>query len=248
MKRMAWIGIAGLAASLVAASNPDAKTDVKAAAKKLQEASGYSWVSTPKSEGGGGGGQNRFQPGPTEGKLEKEGFVWIKSTQGENSSEAVLKAGKVAVKTADGWKAGSEFQGNQAGGQGRRDPAAGLARRLQNFKAPAVEAEGLVDKAGDLKDEGDGLFSGALTEEGAKSLMTFGGRGGNNNAPQITEPKGTVKFWIKDGALVKYEVNTQGKISFNNNERQINRTTTVEFKDIGSTKVEVAEDAKKKLE
>src|SRR5207248_10446728 len=125
MKRMAWVGIAGLAASLVAAANPDAKADVKAAAKKLQDAAGYSWVSTPKSDGGGT--QNRFQPGPTEGKLEKDGFVWIKSAQGENSSEAVLKGGKVAVKTADGWKAGSEFQGgNQAGGQGRRDPAAGM--------------------------------------------------------------------------------------------------------------------------
>jgi hypothetical protein len=253
MKRTAWIGIAGLAAwaaGLSAEAAPrDAKADVKAAAKKLQDASGYSWVSTPKSEGGGGGGQNRFQPGPTEGKLEKDGAVWVKSTQGDTSSEAYLKAGKVAVKTADGWKAGSEFQGGQAGGQGRRDPAAGMARRLQNFKAPAVDAEGLVDKAGDLKDEGEGVFSGALTEEGAKALLTFGGRpGGNNNAPQISDPKGTVKFWIKEGTLIKYEVNTQGKITFNNNDREINRTTTVEFKDVGSTKVEVPEDAKKKLE
>ncbi len=247
MKRIAWIGIAGLAASLVAASNPDAKADVKAAAKKLQDASGYSWVSTPKSEGGGGGGQNRPQPGPTEGKLEKDGAVWIKSTQGDTSSEAYLKGGKSAIKTADGWKAGSEFQGNQAGGQGRRDPAAGMARRLQNFKAPAVDAEGLVDKAGDLKDEGEGVFSGALTEEGAKALLTFGGRPGGN-APQIAEPKGTVKFWLKDGALAKYEVNVQGKMTFNNNDVQINRTTTVEFKEVGSTKVEVPDDAKKKLE
>ena len=246
MKRMGWIGIAGLAASLLAATNPDAKADVKAAAKKLQDASGYSWVSTPKSEGGGGGGQNRLQPGPTEGKLEKEGAVWIKSTQGDASSEAFLKGGKSAIKTADGWKAGSEFQGNQ-GGQGRRDPAAGMARRLQNFKAPAVEAEGLVDKAGDLKDEGDGLFSAALSEDGVKELLSRGARPGGN-APQIAEPKGTVKFWIKDGSLVKYEVNTQGKMTFNNNDIQINRTTTVEFKDVGSTKIEVAEDAKKKLE
>jgi hypothetical protein len=236
----------------VAATNPDAKADIKAAAKKLQDASGYSWTSTPKSEGGGGQGGNRFQPGPTEGKLEKDGVVWIKTTQGDTSTEAILKAGKSAIKTADGWKAGSELQGNQGnqGGQGRRgNPGAGMARRLQNFKAPAVEAEGLVDKVGDLKDEGEGLFSAALTEDGAKSLLTFGGRpGGNNQGPQITDPKGTVKFWIKDGALVKYEINTQGKMSFNGNDRDINRTTTVEFKDVGSTKVEVPEDAKSKLE
>jgi hypothetical protein len=248
MKRMAWIVIAGLAASLVAAANPDAKADVKAAAKKLQDASGYSWTSTSKSEGGGGQGGTRPQAGPTEGKLEKDGLVWIKTTQGDNSNEAFLKAGKSAIKTADGWKAGSEFQGNQGGQGQRRDPAAGMARRLQNFKAPAVEAEGLVDKAGDLKDEGEGLFSGPLTEEGAKALLSFGGRpGGNNNGPQISDPKGTVKFWIKDGALVKYEINVQGKMTFNNNDRDINRTTTVEFKEVGSTKVEAPEDAKSKL-
>jgi hypothetical protein len=252
MKSVAWIGILGLAASLAAEANPrDAKADIKAAAKKIQDASGYSWTSTPKSEGGGGGGGQggRFQPGPTEGKLEKDGFVWIKTTQGDNSTEAVLKGGKVAVKTADGWKAGSEFQGGQGGGQqGRRDPAAGLARRLQNFKAPAIDAEGLVDKVGDVKDEGEGAFSGALTEDGAKSLMTFGGRGGGGNAPQITDPKGTVKFWVKDGALVKYEYNVQGKMTVRDREININRTVTVEFKDVGSTKVEVSEDAKKKLE
>jgi len=248
MKRTSWIGIAGLALCLAAAANRDAKSDVKAAAKKLQDATGYAWTSTSKSEGGGGQGGNRPQPGPTEGKLEKDGFVWIKSTQGENATEAVLKAGKSAIKTADGWKAASDFKPDPAGGQqGRRDPAAGMARRLQNFKAPAVEAEGLVDKVADLKDEGEGVFSGALTEEGVKELFTRFARPGGN-APQVAEPKGSVRFWVKEGTLVKYELNTQGKFTFNNNDVQMNRTTTVEFKDVGSTKIEVAEDAKKKLE
>lgn len=253
MKRAAWVGIVAVATWMTAdlsagTSLRDAKADVKAAAKKLQDAAGYSWVSTPKSENAGGGqGGNRVQAGPTEGKLEKGGFVWIKTTQGENSTEAVLKGGKVAVKTADGWKAGSEFQGNQGGQGGRRDPAAGLARRLANFKEPAVDAEAMVDKVGDLKDEGEGVFSGPLSEEGVKALLSFGGRGGNN-APQVTDPKGTAKFWLKDGALVKYEYVTQGKMTFGQREININRTTTVEFKDVGSTKVEVPDDAKKKLE
>jgi len=252
MKRIAWIGIASLAASLVAAA-PDAKADLKAAAKKLEDAGGYAWTSTSKSDGAGGGNgnanRNRFQPGPTEGKLDKDGLVWIKSTQGEMSTEAYLKAGKSAVKSGDAWKAGSEFDLTAQGGQGRRDPGAGMVRRLQNFKAPAVEAGGLLDKVGDLKDEGEGVFSGALSEEGVKELLTrFGRPGGNNNGPQVTEPKGGVKFWVKDGMLVKYELNTQGKFSFNNNEFAINRTTTVEFKDAGSVKIEVPEEAQKKLE
>jgi len=85
-----------------------------------------------------------------------------------------------------------------------------------------------------------------LTEEGAKSLLTFGPpRGGN--APEISGAKGSVKFWVKDGALSKIQFNVQGKLSFNGNDRDVDRTTTVEIKDVGSTKVDVPEDAKKKL-
>ena len=250
MKRIAWIGILGLASSLVAAA-PDLKADLKAASKKLEDAGGYAWTSTSKSEGAGGGNNNanRFQPGPTEGKLDKDGLVWLKSTQGETATEAYLKAGKSAIKSGEGWKAGSEFDLTAQGGQGRRDPGMGMARRLQNFKAPATEASSLVDKVGDVKDEGEGVFSGPLSEEAVKELLTrFGRPGGNNNGPQVTEPKGSVKFWLKDGMLVKYELNTQGKFSFNNRDFAMNRTTTVEFKEAGSVAIEVPEEAKKKLE
>lgn len=249
MKHLAWIGIVGLAGSLLGA-RPDAKADLKAAAKKLEDAGGYGWASSSKSEGGGGNGnRNRFQPGPVEGKLDKDGLVWIKTTQGETSTEAFLKAGKIAVKSGDAWKAGSDFDPSAQGGQGRRDPAMGLVRRLQNFKAPAVEAGSVIDKLGDVKDEGDGVFSSTLSEDGAKELLTRGGRpGGNGNGAQVTDPKATVKMWVKEGILVKYELNTQGKVSFNNNEFTVNRTTTVEFKDVGSVKIEVPEEAKKKLE
>ena len=47
--------------------------------------------------------------------------------------------------------------------------------------------------------------------------------------------------------LAKYEFKVSGKISFNGNDRDVERTTTVETKDVGSTKVEVPEAAKKKL-
>jgi hypothetical protein len=92
----------------------------------------------------------------------------------------------------------------------------------------------------------DGVISGDLTEEGAKSLLTFGGRGGGGG-PEISGAKGSVKFWVKDGVLTKMETKVQGRMSFNGNDRDIDRTTTTEFKDIGTTTVNVPEDAKKKL-
>jgi len=120
-----------------------------------------------------------------------------------------------------------------------------MGRMLQNFKAPAVEAQDLVGKSKDLKLV-DGAYVGALTPEGAKSLMTLGGRGGGGNAPEVANPGGTVKFWIKDGVLSKYEHHVQGKMTMNGQEREIDRTTTVEIREAASGP-SVPEEARKKL-
>jgi hypothetical protein len=56
-----------------------------------------------------------------------------------------------------------------------------------------------------------------------------------------------VKFWLKDGVLSKYEFKVTGKVDFNGNEVDVDRATTTEIKDVGTTKVNVPEAAKKKL-
>ncbi len=48
-----------------------------------------------------------------------------------------------------------------------------------------------------------------------------------------------MKFWIKDGILVKYQYHVSGTVSFNGNDRDVDRTTTVEIKDVNSTKIDV---------
>jgi hypothetical protein len=80
--------------------------------------------------------------------------------------------------------------------------------------------------------------------------MSFGGRGGGGgqNAPTVADPKGSLKVWLKDGLPTKYEVTVSGKMTFGQREIAINRTTTTEIKDVGTTKVEVAEEAKAKLQ
>ena len=56
-----------------------------------------------------------------------------------------------------------------------------------------------------------------------------------------------MKFLVKDGVVSKYEIKVQGKVSFNGTDRDVDRTATIEIKDIGSTKIQVPDDAKKKL-
>jgi hypothetical protein len=222
--------------TLVAHADPAA--DVKAAAKKLGDSANYSWKSTVEGGGGRGGGS-------TTGKTEKDGYTAISITMGENTVEAVMKGDQAALKLADGWKTVPEASSADAG---QPNPGRFLARMVQNFKAPAVQAEDLADKTKDLAKVED-AYAGTLTEEGAKSLMTFGRRGGaNGTPPAISNPKGSAKFWIdKDGVLSKIEYNVQGSISFNGQDRDINRTTTIEIKDVNTSKIDVGSEAKGKM-
>ena len=53
---------------------------------------------------------------------------------------------------------------------------------------------------------------------------------------------------MKEGQLAKYELKVKGTVSFNGNDRDVDRTSTIEIKNIGSTKVEMPDEAKKKME
>jgi hypothetical protein len=227
-----------VAGSLLAADTAP-KDAIKDAIKKLADAGSYSWKATVDTGGGGGGGP--FRPGPTEGKVGKDGFACVSITRGENTTEAVIKGDKRVVKTQEGWQTPDELAAAGGGGGGGR----GRGGAIRALRVPTVEAEDLLGKVKELK-VGEGVCSGDLTEEGAKSLLSFGGRGGGGQT-QATGAKASVKFWVKEGVLSKYEYNVQGTVSFGGQDRDINRTTTVEIKDVGTTTVTVPEDAKKKL-
>ncbi|HEV2393885.1 MAG TPA: hypothetical protein VG146_16150 [Verrucomicrobiae bacterium] len=231
MKTCILISSLALVASSLMAAEP--KDDVTNAAKKLADQDNYSWKQTMENANGGG-----FGPASAEGKIEKGGAVWMSMTMRDNTIEAVKTGNKGAIKTEDGWVSMADAAG------GDRGPAMFMARRLQNFKGPATQVQDLLANTTDLKQDGD-VYSGDLNEEGAKSQLRFGGRGGNG--PEISGAKGTAKFWVKDGLLSKYAVHVKGTVSFNGNDRDVDRTTTVEIKNVGSTKVEVPEEAKKKM-
>jgi hypothetical protein len=96
------------------------------------------------------------------------------------------------------------------------------------------------------KSDGD-AYAAALPEETAKELLTFGGRrGAGANAPTVNNAKGNVKVWLKDGQLVKLQLQLQGSINFQGQDRDIDRTTTTEFKDVGTTKIDAPAEAKAK--
>jgi len=209
----------------------DSANDVSAATKKLAGESSYSWKTTTRF--------NEWDSS-SEGKTVKDGATWVAFNFNDNTTEAVMQGKKSAMKTDEGWKTVEEVLSNTEPGPGQF-----MARIVQSFKAPAAEADDLASKTKELKKDGD-VFSSDLTEAGAKALLTFGPR--NPDDPGPRDAKGSAKFWLKDGALTKYEIRLQGKIKgFNGEDFDVDRTTTVEIKDVGKTKVDLPEAAKKKL-
>jgi hypothetical protein len=235
MKKTILLSTMALLSGSLFAADSSPKDDLKAAAKKLGD--NYSWKGNVENAGGGG-----FGAGPSEGKT-AGGTTWLSMTRRDTTSEAVLMGSKGVLKTQDGWQSLADAAKDDGGGG--FNPTRFLALRLQTYKLPAAEAADLADKAKELKKDGD-VISGDLTAEGAKSLLAFRPPGGGEG-PEVSNSKGSVKFWVKDGALTKYQFNVQGTVSFGGNDRDVNRTTTIEIKDVGTTKVEVPEDAKKKL-
>ncbi len=224
-------------ASLATAA--DAKEELLAAAKALAGKPNYSWKTTvvvPEDA--------QFKPGPTDGKVEKDGVIATSSTGFQGNPVHVFKKGdKAALSNQDGgWDSLADVEADTEGfGRFR-------AMSARNLKAPADLVADLVTDVKELKKDGD-AYAGEFTEEGAKNNMRFGGRGtrGGEGGTQIISAKGSAKFWVKDGVLAKMEIKVDGSMDFNGNEMEIVRTSTTEIKDIGTTKIEVPEGAKAKL-
>ena len=220
----------------------DSTETVGNAIKALKDKGNYSWSTSSEMAGG------QFPGQTSKGKTDKEGFALITREGPNGEIQSATKGDKRVTKRDDGWKTPEEVQ--PAGGGGRRGGFGGGGFFGGAQVAPADEAEGLLKDVKDLKAGDGGLFTAELSETAAKTRAGFGGRGGrggNFTPPEPKDAKGSVKFWVKDGVLAKYELTTSAKMNFQDQEMDIGRTTVTEISNAGSTKVDVPEEAKKKL-
>ncbi len=233
ISKVILIGMIGMMANLGSAAESTSNEKVTKALKQLGEKN-YSWTTQMKEADGSSG-----RLGAIEGKTEK-GVTLLSFSPGGIPVEVCMKGDKGAAKALEGWQTFDEIAATS--GQ-----AAGIVKFLKAYKAPVAESATLVGNAKELK-EVDGALTGELKEDAVKEMLTFGARRREGQeAPKTTDPKGSVKFWIKDGALTKYEINVKGKVTAGEREMDIDRTTTVEVKDVGSTKLEVPAEATEKL-
>jgi hypothetical protein len=229
------IGLIGLLAHTLSAAESSPQDKIVSATRQLGAKPNYSWTTTTK-EGDG----NSRSVGPIDGKADKGGLTFLSFSIGGIPVEVFMNGQKGAAKALEGWQTFDEIA--QTSGT-----AAAVVRFLRSYKAPGIESAALSAKVKDVKDA-DGILSGELKEDAAKELLESGARRREwQEPPKIENPKGSVKFWIQNGALTKYEVNIQGKVTAGDRESEVNRTTTVEIKDAGSTKLELPADAKQKM-
>jgi hypothetical protein len=215
----------------------DAKDDVQAALTKLNDSPNYSWTSNTD--------MGQFSSS-VNGKTQKDGLTWVSMTFGDTTTEAILKGNKAAIKTDDGWKTADEVVQEQQGGQ--PNPMVFVARMVQNFKTPGTQATEAAAGAPDLQKTDDG-YSGNLTEQAAQDMMAFRRRNASaTTRPSVKDAKASIKLWVTDGAVSKMQYEVSGTMTFNDQDRDIHRTTTVEIKDVGSTKIDVPPEAQAKLQ
>lgn len=224
-----------LAAALVAACAYAAPTDdLKTAAKKLADTPNYSWTTNTDSAGGG----PNF--GPTQGVTEKDGYTVVTRNFGGNPSLSVRKGEAVVLQNREGaWVTRDEMMqqfGGGSNGGGARPNRGGFF----SVETPSHQLTALVDQIQNAT-LADGTLSADLTEQGATDALTMG----PNPAKGAT---GSLKVWLKDGAVAKYQLHLKGTVTGRGGqERAVDQKTTIEIKDVGTTKVQVPEEAKKKL-
>lgn len=226
--------LALLAGSLLAADTTPGD-DITNAVNALAGSASYTWKATVVVPEG-----TQYHPGPATGKTEKGGYTDVTQSMRDSTIEYIIKGDKAAVNTPDnGWQSPADMAADQG-------PGRFMAGMIRNFKLPTAQALALASSTASLT-KGDDVYSGDLSEAGAKALLAFGPRRGGGAPPEISDAKGSAKFWIKDGSLAKFEFKISGKMTFNGNERDIDRDTTVEFSEVGSTKVTVPDEAMKIL-
>ena len=229
---------------MAGAALAEPKDDLDAVAKKLGD-EGYTWKSSLKTEMVGG----RSVILAREAKIDKEGRIssQVLVTRFDGSVtppiEAVVKGKKGAIKTQDGWQPISEVAKEEPGNRDRMVIRA-EARRLQEYEPPHEQIKKMAAKDGKFSVEGD-VIRVELSEATARWAA---GVPQGDQAPTVSNLKSVVKFWLKAGSLTKFQVDSEYTLSNGDRESKWTRTAVMEFKDVGSTTVEIPAEARKKLE
>jgi hypothetical protein len=239
--KVASLVIGMIACGAVWGADSAPTNQISHAIARLKTAANYGWTATTVA-----GADAQFTPPPVKGQTDTTGFAKFSSQFGDNTAEVILKGDKAAIKGDAGWKL--------AVGGGNPGPEMFTLIMARNG-APGDEAGLILQGVTELKALDGGALGGDLSADAATDLLSIGphrnGAKTNAGAPPFPGPKGTkgsAKFWIKDGALVKYQTHLIGTVTFDGNDTVLDFTRTTEIQDVGATKMDIPDEAKKQFE
>lgn len=240
------------------------------AAMKLPDAKSYRWIATIEDDArtyqiAGQTGPDDFSlvTMPMPAALRRR--ISRSTANSDNQVEVVFRGAEdCVIQTPDGWKTPAELaRGAQssagAGGEiglppvpNRRsrtgDPPRAYSNLQLNLSRPHEELGIIVGSYTDIKAEVEGdVVSGTLSETGAKLLLVHPGQ------DELTplSASGTFRLWVRDGALVKYEVRLTGTLAVETpsarREIVVHQKSTTELTGVGTTKFAVPEEARRKF-
>jgi hypothetical protein len=154
----------------------------------------------------------------------------------DGSREIYIQGTNAVLTNPDGgWETLADAANDNEG------PGRFIAGMVRNFKAPADQVLAVLPDCQDLE-ETNGVYRSDLTPDSAKKLLTF--RRGNAT---VSDASGSLMFWVSNGELTKFETKLKGTVTVNDNPMTIDRDTTVEISDIGSTTIQVPDEVSKLL-
>ncbi len=153
-----------------------------------------------------------------------------------------MRAGKAAVLLEGAWQTLEQATARNAGF------ALGFNRRfVTEFKPPGLEAEEYIGKGVTFTREGDAVTA-ELSPQTVNELLAAGGLpvfGRRRGGGPIEDAKGSVVFRITNGVLAGFTVKLNGSRAAGfGRTLKLDRTITTSITGLGTTRVDVPEDAK----
>jgi hypothetical protein len=222
------------------AGGADAMSKLKGAIQKLNESTGYTWAYSTTAGPG-----DRMVTVPREGRLEAPGLMHLttRARNAENESEFIIQNGKMVIRTKDGWKTSDELI--RESGQGATATSS-YVREAEKSKPAGEEMAELLRNLENLREESGGWISGSIKAGFLDQQLR---RGARNAATEISVvgASGTVRVLVRDGVVSQCVTRIQAKVATVDRQSIVDRSTVIDFRNIGSTRIVVPDEARKKL-
>ena len=222
------LGGTALAADPPPASDPPQV--VKDAIQKLADSANFTWRAITRET-------SQSVTVIQDGQTQQDGSTLIRLNSGGSNIQIALKGGSSVLNVGGAWMTADEATDQRQ-----------AARFMSTVTSPALVAGRIASRLDNLRADGSEFvaqLSGGEVNNVISPLYSLDAiriRGVSE-----TGAKATIKFWITAGVLTKYQVHATGTMTRGGDATPVDLTVTVDFRDIGTTKVSLPEQARKKL-